>query len=110
MSYSIKNYGSSCHLVRSTFSYWALKIKLIIFKMRVAKIAVGMGLAVVTMAVDSVVDVGYSRYRGRIVGDGTTQWLGIRYAAPPLGNLRFADPAKPQDTTDIQDASKVRSE
>ncbi|KAF2732744.1 carboxylesterase [Polyplosphaeria fusca] len=57
-------------------------------------------------AVEPVVDLGYSRYRGRIVGDGTTQWLGIRYAAPPLGQLRFSAPQPPRNTSDIQDASK----
>ncbi|KAF2467343.1 triacylglycerol lipase-like protein [Lindgomyces ingoldianus] len=61
------------------------------------------------LAVDTVVDVGYSKYRGRVVGDGTTQWLGIRYAAPPLGQLRFAAPKNPLNTTGIQDASKFGS-
>jgi len=61
-------------------------------------------------AVDPVVDLGYSKYRGRIVGEGTTQWLGIRYAAPPLGQLRFAAPQDPLPTTEVLDASKVSTQ
>ncbi|KAK3201472.1 hypothetical protein GRF29_185g1017525 [Pseudopithomyces chartarum] len=57
-------------------------------------------------AVEKVVDLGYSKYAGRVVGDGTTQWLGMRYAAPPLGNLRFRAPANPLSTRGVQDATK----
>lgn len=60
------------------------------------------------VAVDTLVDVGYSQYRGVVVGEGTSKWLGIRYAAPPLGPLRFAAPQKPSKTNETQDASKVR--
>ena len=57
---------------------------------------------------DIVVDLGYSRYRGKEFEDGTSQWLGMRYAAPPVGNLRFAAPQNPLPTQDIQSASEVR--
>jgi hypothetical protein len=59
------------------------------------------------LAVDPVVDLGYSKFRGRVVGDGTTQWLGMRYATPPLGRLRFSAPQPPANTSGIQDASNV---
>ncbi|KAF2194297.1 para-nitrobenzyl esterase [Zopfia rhizophila CBS 207.26] len=62
-----------------------------------------------TGAVDPLVDLGYSKYRGRVVGDGTSQWLGIRYAAPPLGQLRFAAPQNPPEKMEVQDASKFGS-
>lgn len=53
------------------------------------------------------VDLGYSRYTGNSFKDGTTQWLGIRYAAPPVGNLRFAAPQDPLRNTTIQAANEV---
>lgn len=58
-------------------------------------------------ASDFFVDLGYSRYSGKSFKDGTTQWLGIRYAAPPIGNLRFAAPRDPLRNTTIQAANEV---
>ncbi|KAG9685882.1 alpha/beta-hydrolase, partial [Aureobasidium melanogenum] len=46
-------------------------------------------------AVQPLVDVCYSKYEGVSLANGVTQWLGVRYAAPPVGNLRFAAPADP---------------
>jgi hypothetical protein len=40
-----------------------------------------------------VVDLGYSRHQGVSVSEGeVVQYLGMRYAAPPLGDLRFRAP------------------
>lgn len=64
-------------------------------------------LPLLATCVDPVVDLGYARYRGRVVGDGTTQWLGMRYAAAPLGRLRFAGPQDPARVEGVQDATKV---
>lgn len=58
---------------------------------------------------DTIVDLGYSKYRGKAIGDGTSHWLGMRYAAPPLGNLRFAAPHDPEHNSTIQAANKVRN-
>ncbi|KAH7128534.1 carboxylesterase [Dendryphion nanum] len=63
------------------------------------------------LAVEPVVDLGYAKYQGRIVGDGTTQWLGLRYAQPPLGELRFAAPKALEGKSGLNetvDASKFR--
>jgi hypothetical protein len=46
-------------------------------------------------AVEPLVDVGYSKYQGVSLENGVTQWLGVRYAAPPVGDLRFAAPQDP---------------
>ena len=54
-----------------------------------------------------VVDLGYARYRGQTLSSGVNQWLGIRYAAPPVGPLRFAAPQDPRPMEGIQYASKV---
>ncbi|KAK7703856.1 hypothetical protein SLS64_008801 [Diaporthe eres] len=45
------------------------------------------------------VDLGYEKYTG-IHNDSTDLniWKGIRYAAPPIGNLRFSAPTEPEHT------------
>ena len=54
-----------------------------------------------------IVDLGYSAYQGSTHNDGISQWLGIRYAAAPIGNLRFAAPQDPIENTTLQEAIKV---
>ena len=50
-------------------------------------------------AVYQVVDLGYGKYSGTNLGNGLTQWLGMRYAAAPTGDNRFSAPKEP-DTFD----------
>jgi len=52
------------------------------------------------------VDLGYSQYQGTYAANSVSQWLGIRYAAPPVGDLRFRAAADPlvNDTVQIADA------
>ncbi|KAI9701312.1 MAG: hypothetical protein M1820_006534 [Bogoriella megaspora] len=62
-------------------------------------------------AVDPLVDLSYSKYQGVDLGNNVTQWLGkylggIRYAAPPLGNLRFEAPQDPPSSYSVQPADK----
>ncbi|EFQ26794.1 carboxylesterase [Colletotrichum graminicola] len=59
-------------------------------------------------AVDPSVDLGYTKLRGVAEPGGATRWLGVRYAAPPLGQLRFAAPEDPPSTTEVVDASSFR--
>ncbi|GFF73449.1 lipase 1 [Aspergillus lentulus] len=54
---------------------------------------------------EPVVDLGYSRYQGVRLAAGVDQYLGMRYAAPPLGNLRFRAPREPAHNSTLQDAS-----
>ncbi|GAB7356298.1 hypothetical protein MBLNU459_g7099t1 [Dothideomycetes sp. NU459] len=54
------------------------------------------------LAVDTLVDVSYTKYKGTALQNGVTQWLGLRYAAPPLGDLRFAPPQDPLANGTIQ--------
>ncbi|USP79033.1 uncharacterized protein yc1106_06307 [Curvularia clavata] len=51
----------------------------------------------IVYAVDNLVDVGYAKYQGAVVDStlGVSAWKGIQYAAPPIGNLRFAAPQDP---------------
>lgn len=57
--------------------------------------------------VEPIIDLGYSKYRGKALGDGTSHWLGMRYAAAPVGQLRFAAPQNPEHNTTIQAADMV---
>lgn len=52
------------------------------------------------------VDLGYSVYEGTTQSNGQNEFLGIRYAAPPLGNLRFRKPQAPLKTNGVQPAKK----
>ncbi|KAK0196594.1 Alpha/Beta hydrolase protein [Armillaria mellea] len=54
-----------------------------------------------------VIDLGYARYRGTfdLVGSNNTQFLGIRFAAPPTGSLRWQAPRLPGFVTGTQDAT-----
>ncbi|TVY64341.1 Lipase [Lachnellula suecica] len=45
--------------------------------------------------INLTVDLGYSVYQGVDEGNFIAHWLGIRYAAPPLGDLRFRGPKDP---------------
>jgi para-nitrobenzyl esterase len=52
----------------------------------------------------TVVQTAYGPVRG--VDDGrVTSWKGVRYAAPPTGDLRWRAPAPPEPWTDVADAS-----
>lgn len=54
-----------------------------------------------------IVDLGYSQYEGTTLNSKVNQYLGVRFAAPPLGNLRFRAPQDPIATTGIQEAKTV---
>jgi len=55
----------------------------------------------------SVIDLGYSKYQGIDLQNGVNQWLGIRYAAAPIGDLRFTAPQDPTPNNTVQRADKV---
>ncbi|KAG4025610.1 hypothetical protein MFRU_054g00390 [Monilinia fructicola] len=52
----------------------------------------------------SSVDLGYAQYQGTLLSSGITQYLGMRYASPPLGDLRFRTPQPPQSSSGVQNA------
>ncbi|KAA1475672.1 alpha/beta-hydrolase [Dentipellis sp. KUC8613] len=59
-----------------------------------------------TLAPFKVVDLGYATYQSNVhLAEGVTSFLGIRYAAPPVGDLRFAAPQKPSTVHGIQNAT-----
>ncbi|KAF2753850.1 triacylglycerol lipase-like protein [Pseudovirgaria hyperparasitica] len=62
--------------------------------------------AVGTHRLSPEVDLGYATYRGEHLPIGVTQFLGMRYAAPPLGDLRFRAPHEPVAEAGVQDATQ----
>ena len=52
------------------------------------------------------VDLGYAQYQGSS-SNGVSRWLGIRYAAIPTGERRFAAPAPPHTQKGVQSAVEV---
>lgn len=66
-----------------------------------------LSLVGIARAVDPLVNLGYATYRGFTLANGVNQWLGIRYAAAPTGNLRFAPPQPPPNMTAIQDGTEA---
>jgi hypothetical protein len=57
--------------------------------------------------ISSIVDLGYAKYQGTVLEAGVTQFLGMRYAAPPLGDLRWRAPQDPPHVDGVQDATQV---
>jgi acetylcholinesterase len=72
-----------------------------------ATTAVPKPLSTSTSRAQAVVDLGYSQYQGTSLSSGVNQFLGMRYAAPPLGDLRFRAPADPLTTSGLQSALAV---
>ncbi|KAF5659577.1 cholinesterase precursor [Fusarium heterosporum] len=62
-----------------------------------------------SLAVSPTVNLGYSTYKGSDLGNGVSEWLGLRFAAPPVEALRFEPPQDPIRTRAIQDATKRKS-
>lgn len=55
----------------------------------------------------AVIDLGYSRYQGIALSNGVDEYLGMRYARPPLKELRFRAPEDPELTKGVVDATAV---
>jgi acetylcholinesterase len=58
-------------------------------------------------SIGDIVDLGYAKYQGATNSLGINEFLGLRYAAPPLGELRFRAPRDPLNETGIIKADSV---
>ncbi|KAF4460525.1 lipase 2 [Fusarium albosuccineum] len=56
---------------------------------------------------DLVVDLGYSKYQGHYLQNDIREFLGIRYAQAPTGDLRWRAPVAPKSTEGTQSADKI---
>lgn len=74
-------------------------------KMKLSQLLAIAAILTGAQAVAPLVHLGYSSYQGRSLSNGITQWLGLRYAAPPVGDLRFAAPQDPLPAEGVQDAN-----
>ncbi|KFA66483.1 hypothetical protein S40285_00770 [Stachybotrys chlorohalonatus IBT 40285] len=52
------------------------------------------------------VDLGYATYRGNYLDNGISEFLGMRFAEPPLGDLRWRAPVEPQLAEGVQRAKQ----
>jgi hypothetical protein len=58
-------------------------------------------------AINTTVTTGCNVHAGVSLPNGISQWLGIRYAAAPVGDLRFAAPQDPPCNSSVQAATAV---
>ncbi|OJD33637.1 carboxylesterase [Diplodia corticola] len=74
--------------------------------MRIALAILLAAAGTAVQAVEPLVNLDNARYNGVDQGDGVTKWLGIRYGAAPVGDLRFRAPQDPEPSTDVVEANK----
>src|SRR5512136_2829028 len=60
--------------------------------------------AVETGSPTQIVKTSNGPIRGLVVNKGLCVFKGVRYGAPPLGDLRFNPPRKPEPWTEVADA------
>ena len=53
------------------------------------------------------VDLNYAQYAGTTLSSGISQFLGLRFAKAPIGNLRFAAPQPPDPISGLTQATQV---
>ncbi|TDL29079.1 alpha/beta-hydrolase [Rickenella mellea] len=72
-------------------------------------VLIGASLATVNAATSSpVVNLGYAQYQGALnTTTNVTTFMGIRYASPPTGTLRFQAPQAPATVSGVQIANVI---
>ncbi|KAF7359803.1 COesterase domain-containing protein [Mycena venus] len=83
-----------------------------LLNLRISAIAIFLWTArVVSAQISPIVDLGYAQYQGAVnTANNVTHFLGIRYAAPPLGDLRFRAPQPPANMSGVQLATMQPNE
>ena len=104
---------AKCSLAKSNFRFlvW-IAIGIVLFIMIVLGLVLGLVFVLAHKAhgdnvIGKTVTLDYSTFNGVDGDNGVTHWLGIRYAAPPVGDLRFRAPQDPLKNDTVQDASQV---
>lgn len=64
-------------------------------------------LSVSSAALNPQINLGYATYEGTSLSNGVNQFLGMRYAAPPLKENRFKRAVAPLEETGIVMAKEV---
>lgn len=54
-----------------------------------------------------IISLDYATYKGESLINGVDQYLGMRFAKAPIGDLRFRAPQDPEQSREVQDATKV---
>lgn len=49
----------------------------------------------------------YAKYKGVSLNNGVDQYLGMRFARAPVGDLRFRAPQDPEHYSEVQSATEV---
>lgn len=74
-----------------------------------AAVALPADTTTATTATAPLIHLDYATYQGsRAAGAVVDQFLGMRFAKPPMGDLRFRAPQEPAHEDQVQDATKVR--
>ncbi|THY73998.1 alpha/beta-hydrolase [Aureobasidium pullulans] len=74
----------------------------------VTLLAVAFASVFCVSALSSKISLDYATYQGTAGFDGITRFLGMQYAAPPVGDLRWKAPQDPAQTTAGQSAAKFK--
>ncbi|KAF8168644.1 Alpha/Beta hydrolase protein [Mycena galopus ATCC 62051] len=73
--------------------------------LRLGKILIVAATTLCARAQSPIIDLGYAQYQGAVSAANISHFLGIRYAAAPLGDLRFRGPQPPANVTGVQQAT-----
>lgn len=93
--------------------FWNCAVSLLFIMLLIPALVCGLYFGLVhshphckNSTVPLIVDLGYSKYKGSHAEKGVTQWFGIRYAAAPVGDLRFRAPRDPPANATLQMANE----
>lgn len=84
-----------------------MKLPIIISTISYACFIQGLPLEIKRQQNGPLIDLGYATYEGTALEAGVNQFLGIRFAAPPVGNNRFKAPQDPVHEQQVQEAKEV---